>query len=90
MKFQSEFETGWDDTTEDWLVATTGEWRFRRPSIDISKCCQCGWCYLYCPVNCIGADEDEVFYVDLTYCKGCGICAKECPASAIQMIEEIK
>lgn len=88
MRLRSKFETAWADTTEDWIVARTGDWRFQRPVLNRPKCRQCGWCYLYCPVNCLRPTEAGYFEVDLTYCKGCGLCAKECPAGAITMVSE--
>ncbi|MDY6972071.1 MAG: 4Fe-4S binding protein, partial [Thermodesulfobacteriota bacterium] len=57
--------------------------------IKFPKCCQCGWCYLYCPTGSIAITEHERFTIDLTYCKGCGICASVCPVDAIMMVEEV-
>jgi 2-oxoacid:acceptor oxidoreductase delta subunit (pyruvate/2-ketoisovalerate family) len=55
--------------------------------IDQEKCIYCGFCSLYCPVQCMEARE-SCFEPDLNFCKGCGICARECPKDAITMISE--
>ena len=65
----------------------TGSWRTQRPVINVEKCSQCGWCYLYCPGGCM-EDRGTHFAPNLDYCKGCGICAEECPVNAIEMISE--
>lgn len=66
----------------------TGDWRSRRPIVDLEKCNKCGLCYVYCPEGCIKPTEEGYFEPDLFYCKGCGICSVECPKKAITMIEE--
>ena len=68
-------------------IRKTGGWRSQRPVINVEKCCQCGWCYLYCPGGCM-EDDGTYFVPNLDYCKGCGICAEECPVNAIKMIPE--
>jgi len=68
----------------------TGDWKSRRPVVDLSKCNKCTLCYFFCPEGCIAKDEEGYFQPDLFYCKGCGICAAECPKEAITMIEEEK
>ncbi len=64
-----------------------GTWREQRPVIELSKCCQCGWCYLFCPTGCI-VEKRSYFEIDLNYCKGCSICASVCPVNAIKMLRE--
>ena len=66
----------------------TGDWKSRRPVVDLDKCNKCTLCYNYCPEGCIARNEDGYFLPDLFYCKGCGICAEECPKDAITMVEE--
>ncbi|MFH1031839.1 MAG: 4Fe-4S binding protein [Chloroflexota bacterium] len=66
----------------------TGSWRSQRPVSDLSKCNQCGFCYIFCPEGCIEQQADGFFKPDLDYCKGCGICAVECPRDVIKMVEE--
>jgi len=65
----------------------TGNWRLQRPVINMGKCCQCGWCFLFCPSGSM-EDKGSYFSPNLDYCKGCGICAKECTKSAIAMVRE--
>ncbi|UCG12999.1 MAG: 4Fe-4S binding protein [Deltaproteobacteria bacterium] len=72
----------------------TGDWRAKRPIIDLSKCTPCKTgkpscylCWLYCPDGTVG--RGMPVEIDLTYCKGCGICAEVCPTKAISMeVEE--
>ncbi|MEE4354653.1 MAG: 4Fe-4S binding protein [Desulfatiglans sp.] len=88
MKFKLKYEGPWAEI-EKTLDMPTGNWRYSRPVIKFPKCCQCGWCYLYCPTGSIAITEHERFTIDLTYCKGCGICASVCPVDAIMMVEEV-
>ncbi len=86
VKYQSKYETAWA-ASDDLLIIKTGEWRYQRPVTKSEKCCQGGWCYLYCPTGCIVAGETH-FFANLDYCKGCGICARVCTVNAIRMVEE--
>lgn len=65
----------------------TGSWRFQKPVVKFSKCCQCGSCYFLCP-NGSMAEKDGYFEPNLDFCKGCGICASVCPVNAIVMARE--
>jgi pyruvate ferredoxin oxidoreductase delta subunit len=75
-------------------AGTTGDWRAKRPIIDLSKCTPCKkekdtcyLCWLYCPDGTI--NRGIPIEIDLTYCKGCGVCAQVCPTKAISMeVEE--
>jgi 2-oxoacid:acceptor oxidoreductase delta subunit (pyruvate/2-ketoisovalerate family) len=78
------YEGSWQDVT-CLYARPTGTWRDRTPVINSIKCCQCGWCSIYCPAGCV-VEKEECFEPDLKYCKGCGVCARECPVSAIQMV----
>lgn len=80
-------EGPWCDGSKGLLSLPVGTWRTRHPLLEQKKCTYCGLCYLYCPPQCIHAEED-FFTIDLKYCKGCGICARECPTSAIDMVLE--
>jgi len=84
-----ETEASWSDASETVLCLHTGDWRTERPVFDHEKCNACGFCYIYCPPQCIVDDEDGIHYkADLEYCKGCGVCARECPKEAITMAPE--
>jgi pyruvate ferredoxin oxidoreductase delta subunit len=84
-----ETEACWSDSSEPLLVLRTGDWRTARPVFDKEKCNACGFCYIFCPTQCIVDDEDGVHYkANLDYCKGCGVCATECPKQAITMTPE--
>jgi pyruvate ferredoxin oxidoreductase delta subunit len=82
-------EASWSDGSGTLLCLSTGDWRTERPVFDNEKCNACGFCYVYCPVQCVVDDEDGIHYKALLdHCKGCGICAKECPKEAITMVAE--
>lgn len=89
MKYRTKYEAPWADPAEGLIIINTGEWRYQRPAINASKCCQCGTCYLFCPTNSI-MERGTHFAADLTYCKGCGICSSVCPVYAIVMVREEK
>lgn len=80
-------EGPWCGGTGEVLSLPTGTWRTEHPILEEKKCTNCGLCYLYCPPQCIHAEED-FFSIDLKFCKGCGICARECPVDAITMAVE--
>ena len=86
MKFISPYETDWGDSKE-LFAFNIKEWKYQRPVTNVSKCCQCGICYLFCPTGCV-RDMGGYYAADLEYCKGCSICAKMCPIDAIEMVRE--
>ncbi len=86
VKFRSKYEGPWAEP-ESLHALPTGEWRYQRPVIKADKCCQCGWCFIYCPTGCI-EDKGSYFTANLGYCKGCSICARVCPVYAIRMVRE--
>ncbi|MEA1968987.1 MAG: 4Fe-4S binding protein [Thermodesulfobacteriota bacterium] len=77
----------WSDAGELLLCSDTGSWRTKRPVVDEENCIFCGFCSIYCPVQCMEM-KSSFFTADLDFCKGCGICAKECPKNVISMIPE--
>ncbi len=84
MEFKSKYDGPWSDPEKIFSMKTL-DWQYQRPVIKVDKCCQCGWCYLYCPTGCI-SNRGSYFAANLDYCKGCGTCARECPVNAIKMI----
>jgi|DewCreStandDraft_5_1066085.scaffolds.fasta_scaffold00817_19 2-oxoacid:acceptor oxidoreductase delta subunit (pyruvate/2-ketoisovalerate family) len=70
----------------------TGDWRERRPHLDLDRCVHCLLCWLYCPDSSVLVAGGRVVGIDLDYCKGCGVCAAVCPpsAAAIAMVEEAR
>lgn len=82
-------EASWSDASGELLCLHTGDWRTVRPVFNNEKCNACGFCYIFCPPQCIKDAPDGIHYeADLDYCKGCGVCAKECPTGAITMEPE--
>lgn len=86
IKFISRFESSWADP-KTMHALPVGEWRFQRPVTKAEKCCQCGWCYIFCPTGCI-ENKGTYYAANLEYCKGCSLCARICPIDAIKMIRE--
>lgn len=86
VKFRTTHEGPWADP-RTLCTLSTGEWRYQRPITTTDKCCQCGWCFIYCPTGCI-EDKGSYFAANLDYCKGCSICARVCPVDAIKMVKE--
>lgn len=84
------YEAPWSDTSESYLIAATGTWRFRRPVVATENCVKCGICATFCPIQCIRPNADGYYLPDYDYCKGCGICVNECPKKAISMQLEEK
>ncbi len=54
---------------------------------DESKCTKCNKCNSFCPANCTGVKDGELF-LDDTHCIGCGQCAYQCPNDVREMIHE--
>jgi pyruvate ferredoxin oxidoreductase delta subunit len=63
----------------------TGGWRTKHPEVDMEKCINCLFCYMYCPDSSVIVKDGKLVGFDLSHCKGCGICAAECPKDAIDM-----
>jgi len=86
MQFKLKYEGNWVES-ERVVSLPTGLWRFQKPVMKTGKCCQCGWCYIFCPTGSVH-EKDGYFVVDLENCKGCGVCASVCPNYAIAMVKE--
>lgn len=84
-----ETESCWSDANKKLMCLNTGTWRTARPVVLSAKCNRCGFCFIYCPTQCIKPDKAMKNYVpNLEFCKGCGLCAMECPKDAIEMTPE--
>jgi pyruvate ferredoxin oxidoreductase delta subunit len=66
----------------------TGNWRSKRPVMNLEECNSCLLCWFYCPDVSILIENGKVVGVDYEHCKGCGICAEVCPKKCIEMIAE--
>lgn len=69
------------------LSVKTGEWRNRRPIVDLTKCTKCTICIVHCPEGIMGK-VGEFPDIDYDYCKGCSLCAELCPIKCIKMEAE--
>lgn len=55
--------------------------------IDPVSCTGCGWCAMFCVVNCIELREDGLYEVDPVRCIGCRGCLGNCFYDAVTMIK---
>ena len=54
------------------------------PTIDYSKCVNCGLCLTVCSPVAIAREDGRIVIKDVA-CKGCGMCQPVCPTGAIQL-----
>jgi pyruvate ferredoxin oxidoreductase gamma subunit len=66
----------------------TGNWRVRRPVIDLARCTQCCICFVSCPDGAIALDDEDNPHINYDVCKGCLICVEECPTRTIHQVRE--
>ena len=66
----------------------TGSWRLNRPIIDLDRCINCFFCWMFCPDAAILVTDHKVSGIDYEHCKGCGICSVECPPKCIEMVAD--
>ena len=55
--------------------------------IDPVSCTGCGWCAMFCVVNCIELREDGFYEVDPVRCIGCRGCFGNCFYGAVTMVD---
>ena len=68
----------------------TGDWRVRRPVIDLERCTHCWICFVNCPDGAIALDSGSIPIIDYGVCKGCLLCVEECPIDVIGSIREME
>ena len=55
--------------------------------IDPVSCTGCGWCAMFCPVECMFQRPDGFYDLDVERCIGCRSCRVNCFYDAITMIQ---
>ena len=72
------------------VTVQTGEWRIRKPVVDLERCINCLFCWVYCPDDAVIVEDGKMKGFDYEHCKGCGVCAEECPprVKCIDMVPE--
>ena len=51
--------------------------------IDQDLCLQCGYCTLFCPIECIDVVAGR-YIINSSLCVNCGGCISNCPAEAVR------
>lgn len=59
------------------------EKRYDRAIIDPVSCTGCGYCTMFCVMDCILLQPDGFYTVDLDRCIGCRSCKVNCPFEAV-------
>lgn len=54
-----------------------------KPTIDKSKCTNCGTCAEICPMECFENNDGDVKVSNPDTCIGCKACEVQCPTEAI-------
>ena len=55
--------------------------------IDPVSCTGCGWCAMFCVVECIKLRRDGLYEVDTEHCIGCRSCLVNCFYDAVKMVK---
>lgn len=58
--------------------------------IDPVSCTGCGWCAMFCPVECMFQQPDGFYDLDVERCIGCRSCKVNCFYDAITMIQRTR
>jgi len=56
-----------------------------KPTIDYSKCDNCGKCVEICPMSVYGKEGEKVIVKNPEKCLGCRACEVQCPNEAIKV-----
>ena len=54
--------------------------------IDPVCCTGCGYCTMFCVMDCIVLQPDGLYTVDLEQCIGCRSCKVNCPFDAVTIL----
>lgn len=63
-----------------------GRKRCSRAVIDPVNCTGCGYCAMFCVMDCIVLQPDGLYTVDLERCIGCRSCKVNCPFDAVTIL----
>ena len=64
-----------------------GNKKHRLAVIDPVSCTGCGWCAMFCVMECIVLREDGLYEVDAERCIGCRGCLGNCFYDAVKIVE---
>ena len=67
------------------MTRRTGKMRFGLPNgaKQAMSCTGCGYCTMFCVMDCILLQPDGFYTVDLDRCIGCRSCKVNCPFEAV-------
>lgn len=69
-------------------MTVTDDWTL--PTIDMSRCTGCGFCFEYCPTKAVELTPEGLpFIARPRDCVYCGMCEELCPEGAIALEYEI-
>ena len=58
----------------------------RTALIDPDRCTGCGYCSMFCIMECIEQQPDGIYRVDAEQCIGCRSCKVNCPYEAVTIL----
>ena len=71
---------------EDGIVHPFGRKAHSLAIIDPVSCIGCGYCGMFCLMECIYQRPDGFYEVDQDHCVGCRACKVNCPWEAVTML----